>query len=75
MSTHKGSWSRVKDTKSYQDNYEEIFRKKQYAGPDSCCGCLGKLTYSVNRQNGIGFTNGMRCSNCGRTWEILKQSI
>jgi hypothetical protein len=26
--SHKGDWSRVNDHKSYQNNYDEIFRRK-----------------------------------------------
>ena len=29
MNTTKGDWSRVNDHKSYQNNYDEIFRRKE----------------------------------------------
>jgi len=28
VSSHKGDWSRVNDHKAYQNNYDEIFRRK-----------------------------------------------
>jgi hypothetical protein len=37
--SHKGDWSRVNDHKSYQDNYETIFRRKEDKGQEAVLLC------------------------------------